>query len=271
MKQLELWCKEHNDKCILLSNDPDFKTYKSDCLEHRELSDFVASFEEYEKTIPQDKLQAVFQASRNSLEKRISDWVYELYDDDTLYINHLLIEDIHYSSINKVDIQLEYDFKWTGNGVGCIFYKTYANTVAEIEVSHPDYDSGYYDSEDQQWYFIDEKVVDYYEGRIHVPISIEYIFSTDEMVVESINNDMELSRSEVEDSLISVGQRQFFDEDDIVVDQEDCPHCDAKVIVLEYPGGVGNKEKEEIRCPKCHKVICEKTTNGFFRTELINS
>lgn len=271
LRQLEQWCKEHNDKCILLSNDSDLKSYKSEYLEYRELADFVASLEEYEKMISQDKLQSVFQASKDSIEKKISDWVYELYDDDTLYINHLLIEDIHYSSINKVDIQLEDDLNWTGKGVGCLFYKTYANIVAEIEVSHPDYNSGYYDSEDQQCFFIDEKVVDYFEGRIRVPISIEYIYSTDEMAVDSINNDIELSRSEVEDSLISVGQRQFFDEDDIDVDQEDCPHCGAKVIVLEYPGGVGNKEKEEIRCPKCHKVICERTTNGFFKTELMNS
>ena len=58
---------------------------------------------------------------------------------------------------------------------------------------------------------------------------------------------------------------------DIDVDQEVCPHCGAKVVVLEYPGGVGNKEREEIRCPQCHKVICERTTNGFFKTELMNS
>lgn len=271
LKQLEQWCKEHKDKCILLSNDPDLKAYKSECLERRELSDFVASIEEYEKMISQDKLRAVFLASKKSIEKKISDWVYELYDDDTLYINHLLIEDIHYSTINKIELRLEEDLKWTGKGVGCLFYKTYANIVAEIEASHPDYNTGYYDSEDQQWYFIDEKVVDYFEGRIRVPVSIEYIYSTDEMAVDSINNDIELSRSEVEESLVSVGQRRYFDEDDIDVDQEVCPHCGAKVIVLEYLGGVGNKEREEIRCPQCHKVICERTTNGFFKTELMNS
>ena len=33
-------------------------------------------------------------------------------------------------------------------------------------------------------------------------------------------------------------------------------------MVFEYNGGVDNKEKEEILCLKCYKVICERTTNG---------
>lgn len=268
LQQLEQWCKEHNDKCVLLSTDSDLKAYKSKWLEYKELSDFISSLEDYEKLITQEKLTSVFQSSKEALMKRIKDWAYEQYDDDTLYINRLLIEDVHYSSINKVEVQLDENLKWEAKGVGCLFYKTYANIVVSIEVSHPDYDTGYYDSEDQQWFFIDDQVVDYFEGRIRVPVSIEYIYSTDEMLVDSINNDAELTHTEVEETLVSMGTRQLFDEEDFEVDQEICPHCGAKVMVYEYPVGVGNKEKEEILCPKCHNVICERTSNGYFRTEL---
>ncbi len=270
LQQLEQWCKEHNDKCVLLSTDSDLKAYKSEWLEYKELPDFISSLEDYETLISQEKLMSVFQSSREAIEKKIKDWAYEQYDDDTLYINRLLIEDVHYSSINKVEVQLDDALKWEAKGVGCLFYKTYANIVVSIEVSHPDYDTGFYDSEDQQWYFIDDRVVDYFEGRIRVPVSIEYIYSTDEMLVDSVNNDAELSHTEVEDTLVSMGSRQYFDEEEFDVDQETCPYCGAKVMVFEYPGGVGNKEKEEILCPKCHKVICEKTTNGYFKTELMN-
>lgn len=268
LQQLEQWCKEHNDKCVLLSSDSDMKAYKSEWLEYKELSDFISSLEDYEKLITPEKLMSVFQSSREAIEKKVKDWAYEQYDDDTLYINRLLIEDVHYSSINKVEVQLDDALKWEAKGIGCLFYKTYANIVVSIEVSHPDYDTGFYDSEDQQWYFIDDRVVDYFEGRIRVPVSIKYIYSTDEMLVDSVNNDAELSHTEVEDTLVSMGSRQYFDEEEFDVDQETCPYCGAKVMVYEYPGGVGNKEKEEILCPKCHKVICERMTNGYFRTEL---
>jgi hypothetical protein len=268
LQQLEQWCKEHNDKCVLLSSDSDMKAYKSEWLEYKELSDFISSLEDYEKLITPEKLMSVFQSSREAIEKKVKDWTYEQYDDDTLYINRLLIEDVHYSSINKVEVQLDDALKWEAKGIGCLFYKTYANIVVSIEVSHPDYDTGFYDSEDQQWYFIDDRVVDYFEGRIRVPVSIEYIYSTDEMLIDSVNNDAELSHTEVEDTLVSMGSRQYFDEEEFDVDQETCPYCGAKVMVYEYPGGVGNKEKEEILCPKCHKVICERMTNGYFRTEL---
>lgn len=268
LQQLEQWCKEHNDKCVLLSSDSDMKAYKSEWLEYKELSDFISSLEDYEKLITPEKLMSVFLSSREAIEKKVKDWAYEQYDDDTLYINRLLIEDVHYSSINKVEVQLDDALKWEAKGIGCLFYKTYANIVVSIEVSHPDYDTGFYDSEDQQWYFIDDRVVDYFEGRIRVPVSIEYIYSTDEMLVDSVNNDAELSHTEVEDTLVSMGSRQYFDEEEFDVDQETCPYCGAKVMVYEYPGGVGNKEKEEILCPKCHKVICERMTNGYFRTEL---
>ena len=101
LKQLEGWCKKHDDKCVLLSTDPDLKKYKSDNLEYRELSDFVASLEEFEKMISQDKLKAVFEASRERLEEGIKAWINEQYEDDSLFINYLLIEDIYGSYINR--------------------------------------------------------------------------------------------------------------------------------------------------------------------------
>ncbi len=220
LQQLELWCKEHDDKCILLSNDSDLKAYNSEWLEYKELSDFIPSLEDYEKLITHEKLNSVFQSSKNTIEKKIKNWAYEQYDDDTLYINRLLIEDVHYSSISNIEVQVEDTLKWEGIGVGCLFYKTYANIVVSIEVSHPDYNTGYYDSEDQQWYFIDDRVVDFFEGRVRIPVSIEYIYSTEEMVIDSINNDAELTHAELEETLVSIGSRQYYDEEDFDIDHE---------------------------------------------------
>lgn len=270
LRQLEVWCVEHNDKCILLALDHDLKNYQSEYLEYKELTDFVSSLEEFEKMISQEKLKNVFELSKERIEKRIQDWVYEQYGDDMIYINHLLIEDINDSSINKIDIQWDEPFKWIGKEEGSLFYKTYANITASVSVSHPDYDTGYYDSEDRQWYFIDPKVTDHLEGRVRIPVTIEYFYGAEEMEVESVNNDADLSHSDAMESLVSIGRREYDDEDDFEVDHEICPHCGAEVIVFEYsyPDGKDVKEEKEIMCPKCQKVICTKNNAWYYRTEL---
>ena len=73
LKQLEGWCTEHKDKCIILSTDTDLMTYKSEWLEYKELPDFVESLEEYEKMISQDKLKSVFERSKELIEKNIQE------------------------------------------------------------------------------------------------------------------------------------------------------------------------------------------------------
>lgn len=269
LKQLEAWCAEHNDKCIVLSIDTDLENYKSEYLTYQKLSDFVASLEEYEKMISQEKLYNVFENCKNQIEKQVKDWVYEQYEDDTLFIDNLLLVDIHGSIINNIDIEWDLPFKWEGIEEGCLFYKIYANITASIAVSHPDYDTGYYDSEDGRWFFIDDKVTDYLEGRIRIPVSIEYMYGSDDMEVESINSDKDLSRAETLESLVSVGKREY--DEDFDVDHEICPHCNAEVMIFEYPypGNEIIKETKEIVCPKCNKPICTKESAWYYRTELV--
>jgi hypothetical protein len=44
------------------------------------------------------------------------------------------------------------------------------------------------------------------------------------------------------------------------------------VFLQAFPHHVlGHKEKEDVLCPKCHKVVCSTKTNGFFKTELIEN
>lgn len=267
LKQLEDWCKKHNDKCIILSSDTDLKSYKSKWLEYKELPDFVESLEKFEKMISQDKLRGVFEKSRELIEKNIQEWVEEQYDDDTLYINHLLVEDIHGSYINKIEIEWDEPFRWIGKEDGSLFYKTYAYITASIVVSHPDYDTGYYDSEDGRWFFIDEKVTDYLEGRIRIPITLEYLYADEEMELETINNDTDMSRSEIMESIVSTS-REYDDDENFEIEHEICPHCNTEVIVYEYGYEGSNKKKKDIICPKCHKVICTLEEAGYYRTEL---
>lgn len=271
LRQLEAWCISNNDTCILLASDPDIKAYKSDCLEHKNLSEFVASLEEYEKMISPEKLSTLFAASKASIEKDIHSWIVEQYDDESLYVNYLLIVDIHDATIKNVDITWDEPLKWIGKDEGCLYYKTYASIVTSISVSHPDYDTGYYDSEDQRWFFINENVIDHLEGRIRIPVVIAYFYGVEEMHLESINNDDSLKHADVMESLVTIGERDFGD-DDFEVDHMICPNCGAAVIIKEYsfPTVKIRMDEMDVFCPKCKQVLCRKPANNHYLAELLD-
>lgn len=98
---------------------------------------------------------------------------------------------------------------------------------------------------------------------------MEYLYGTDEMELESINNDADLTFSEVKASLISIGTREYDDDEDFEVDHKVCPHCGTEAIMLEYnytgKGGI----KEDIICPKCKKIICTLEEAGYYKVELM--
>lgn len=271
LRQLEVWCKSNNETCVLLASDPDFKAYKSDCLEHKNLSEFVASLEEYEKMISPEKLSTLFAASKESMEEGIRSWIYEQYDDESLYVDYLLIVDIHDTTIKNVNVTWDEPLKWIGKEQGCLYYKTYASIVTSISVSHPDYETGYYDSEDQRWFFLNENVTDHLEGRIRIPVIIAYFYGVEEMHLESINNDDSLKHADLMESLVTTGERDFGD-DDFEVDHMICPNCGAAVIIKEYsfPAVKIRMDEVDVFCPKCKQLLCTKPANNHYLAELLD-
>ena len=110
------------------------------------------------------------------------------------------------------------------------------------------------------------------EARLRVPIIINYYYGVEEMELDSINIDDRLSFSDKCGSVVQISEKEYFDEN-IDVEHEICPHCGAEMLVHEInPHHVlGHKEKEDVLCPKCHKVVCSSKTNGYFKTELIKN
>lgn len=272
LQTLELWCKEHNDTCIILATDPDLQSYKSQYLEYKDFEEFIATLADFEKLVTKDKLQAVLTSTIPTLETDVRKWAYEQYDDSSIYPCLLQIEDIHDYTIGEISVKFEGDLQFIGKGYSSLSYKIYANIVVPIEVYHPDYNTGYYDSEDQQWYFINENVGNTMEARLRVPIIINYYYGVEEMELDSINIDDRLPLSDKCGAVVQIGEKEYFDED-IDVEHEICPYCGAEMLVHEInPHHVlGHKEKEDVLCPKCHKVVCSSKTNGYFKTELIEN
>lgn len=272
LQTLELWCQKNNDTCIVLASDPDLKSYTSQYLEYREYQEFIASLADYESLVSDEKLQLMLNTNLPAIRSDVRKWAYEQYDDSTIYPHLLQIEDIHDYTIGDIDIEVEDELQFVGKGFGSLSYKTYVNIVVPVEVSHPDYYSGYYDSEDQQWYFINEHIGHTMEGRIRIPIIINYFYGLDVIELDSINNDKSLSWKEKCESVVLTGEHEYPNEE-VEVEHDVCPHCGAEMLIHEIiPYHVsGHKEKEDILCPKCHKVICTRNTNGYFKTELLEN
>ena len=51
-----------------------------------------------------------------------------------------------------------------------------------------------------------------------------------------------------------------------------CPFCKKTFHVQEFPMGVaGGKDKEDIDCPWCGKTVDKKMTDGWFKTNKIET
>lgn len=86
---------------------------------------------------------------------------------------------------------------------GYLVHRIEVVITSEISVNHPDYDTGYYDGEDKQWFFIDDAKTTDLKSIIKTSVD----FTTDEngdlIEIDSINQNKNLSRRELEESFSS--------------------------------------------------------------------
>lgn len=205
LKSLELWCKERNTTCIVLSKDGDMKDYKSELLIYKNDKEYVNELirrreeeEALNKLLYQAKLSVTVD---EQIKDRIDKWVYDQLDNDILYSAALQIEDINDYDINP-DIDLEFeDFEIVGQYDEVYIVRANALVTANISVKHPDYDTGYYDGEDKQWYFFDDDVESKLVCTLEFPIDFEIDLNGKYPEIDSINQGKHLSQSELIDSI----------------------------------------------------------------------
>lgn len=205
LKSLELWCKERNTTCFVLSKDGDMRDYKSEFLIFRDDKEYVNELirrkeeeEALNKLLYQAKLSITMDGQ---IKNRIYKWVYDQLDNDILYGAALQIEEINDYSIDPgIDIDFE-DFEIIGQYEEVYVVRANALVTANISVSHPDYDTGYYDGEDKQWYFFDDDVVSKLECTLEFPVDFEIDLNCEFPEIDSINQGKLLSQSELINSI----------------------------------------------------------------------
>ena len=214
LKSLDQWCSENNTTCIVLSNDSDMKNYKSERLIYKDDKDYpsdLATRIQQEKSAEEkENAERIERNARTNLSQsknvviELSNWVQEQLSDEVLYCSSLQIEDINdYSISPNIDIEFGSECLLVGMYKGYLVHRIEVVITSEISVNHPDYETGYYDGEDKQWYFIDDSK----DQDLKSIIKISVDFTTDEngdfVEIDSINQNKNLSRRDLEDSLSS--------------------------------------------------------------------
>lgn len=209
LKSLEMWCKENNENCIVLSNDNDMRTYSSEYLHHINTDDYLKSLTkriQEEKRKEEEIKQICATAYANlvmdsCIQKAISEWIQDQLDNEMIYASALQIEDINNYSIGEPSINFADEAEMVGTYNGMLVYKVTIMATTEIEVNHPDYDTGYYDGEDKQWYFVDDDVKTKMTSELEFDIEFTTYQDGDDPELESINSGRHLSTIELHNSL----------------------------------------------------------------------
>ena len=211
---MEQWCSENDTTCIVLSKDSDMKNYKSEKLIYNDEKDYLlrlATRIQQEKSAEErEKADRIERNARTNFSQskgiviELSNWIQEQLSDDVLYCSFLQIEDINDYSINpNIDIKFDKECLLVGMYKGYLVHRIEVVITSKIGVNHPDYETGYYDGEDKQWYFIEDSK----DTDLESVIKISVDFTTDEngdfVEIDSINQNKNLSRRDLEDSLSS--------------------------------------------------------------------
>lgn len=169
LQLLENWCEEQQCKCICLSRDTDLQKYTSIWIEYKDYTSYIDT-KLREKQIVSDAISFA-QNSFSVVETDIRTWLDNNLDNDVLYCAYLCIEEIHDYTIEDIII---HDFQYSATNISdeAVFLESKAHIDITVNVSHPDYDTGYYDKEDECWYFINDSIDTIIETELFIPFTV---------------------------------------------------------------------------------------------------
>lgn len=209
LKSLEQWCEENKHECIILSTDGDMKSYSSRFLTYRDLDKYLVELTkriQTEKNREEEINKIYHHAYANfcgdeSISKEIKEWIYEQLDNEVLYCGALCVPDINDYSIKEPSIDYCEDIEVIGSFDETLVFKVIVTVTTEIMVNHPDYDTGYYDGEDQKWYFFDDDVTTKLTSYLDFPVEIVTDSKGDSPELNTINKNHHINQKEIERSL----------------------------------------------------------------------
>lgn len=177
LQLLEDWCKSNECKCICLSRDGDLMKFNSKRIIYQDYTTYINEKLKEEAAIVAEAIKYA-EDNDSIIKQEIENWLNDNLDNDVLYCTYLMVENIHDYTIDNIYIDDDFEYTVASVSNDDVYLEAKAHVWIRVEVSHPDYDSGYYDREDNRWYFINESMDQVVEKELYIPISI--LFSKDD-------------------------------------------------------------------------------------------
>lgn len=191
LASIDHWCKINDSKMIIVSLDNDWLNYESDfIIKLKELDNLLTLIVDHKEISDKERrltfIDKIYSENISELENKL-----EIHLDDSTNIN------TGEADLEKFEIT---EFIWLDYNI--IEHKEeYAELKATVQLkvkiwlSYQDFESGYYDREEDIWYFV-ETVTDTIEKEIEIPVTIEisYDIDSEEFSIDlgSINDDNDI-------------------------------------------------------------------------------
>lgn len=109
-------------------------------------------------------------------------------DNDVLYCMFLQIEEINSYSIDNITVEFDDHLTLIGMYDEIQAYECKVRLSANITVEHPDYDTAFFDHEDNRWYFFDDNMTTEIECNLSISVVLNFDKENEELTLESINS-----------------------------------------------------------------------------------
>ena len=204
LETLEYWCEKNKEDCLLLSVDGDFKHYESERLTYKDYEVLVQELVDEKEMLFTKMASEVLEDSL--FVSQIRDWIIDQFDCEIYFSAALQIEDINDYRIKDVELYAEKeDMDLIGMYDDVFVFEVWPRITTKIEVDHPDYDTAYYDNEDQKYYFIDENVKSTLTSEIDIPVEVSIDEKGNFVEVVSINKRKKLGSQDIVSSMSTKG------------------------------------------------------------------
>jgi hypothetical protein len=180
---IEKWCIDTKNKCILLSSDNDFLSYKNHYIEinkdYSNCLDNILRTKEQQEKRRFEILNDIYLKNSDKIDKELKEWYEEALEDEFLYDEAVNWFGIHNISVSEIEI-LSKDYKIIHTDEECIDIEVTANLKFTVIVTIDDQNDGIYDSEDKiMHYFGTEDEIIEQEDEAKLVLSA-WIISDDE-------------------------------------------------------------------------------------------
>lgn len=148
---LESYNRSNPNKMVVLSTDPDMLNYESDELWATDYKQYIS--EKMSEDVDLTALYEELKINSDKLKAELENQIHDFMDDESLFYDRVENGDIHYISVNKVNVDFNSDDVYINEGKDdTIEFELEISVNYKVNISYDDYTNATYDNEDKEWY-----------------------------------------------------------------------------------------------------------------------